>query len=393
MGAPRGGGSAPRATRGFVSAKTKGPARVAYFSDAPWAGGAERYLHLLASNLPRDEFSPCLVVDDAGRLETLCSWMRDSGVPVHEAAISFPPGARSAARFVRTLRGLDVSILHCNMPGPWGSLYGFAAPLAKLAGARGVVSTEHLPMIPPFAKGALLKRIGGAFIDRVLTVSEDNARWLRERHRVPARKIRVVRIGIPDPEAANGASVRSALGFGGGDFVCLMAGSLEERKGHRFAFEALSRLPARVKLVVAGAGESGETLRERAAALGIAERIRFLGFRGDIFALLGACDVLLVPSLLEATPYVIVEAMALARPVVASRIFGIPELVADGRTGMLVEPGSVDALVRAIGELESDSELAARLGEAGRGSFEREFRVERCVAETVSIYREILKRR
>ncbi len=376
-----------------MNANGGNPARIAYFSDAPWTGGAERYLYLLASRLPRDEFSPCLFVDDASRLETLCSWMRDAGVPVHEVPISFPPWGRGGARFVGAMRRLGVSILHCNMPGPWGSLYGFAAPLARLAGARGVVSTEHLPMIEPFAKGAALKRVAGAFIDRVITVSEDNARWLRERHGVPARKIRVVRIGVPEPPAADGARARSALGIGGGDFACLMVGSLEERKGHRFAVEALAKLPERVKLLVAGTGETEEETRRLASILGISGRVRFLGYRRDVPELLAACDALLVPSLLEATPYVIVEAMALSRAVVASRIYGIPELVEDGATGILVEPGDADALARAISSLAGDPALASRLGAAGRARFETDFRVERCAAETVSIYREILNRR
>jgi glycosyltransferase involved in cell wall biosynthesis len=85
--------------------------------------------------------------------------------------------------------------------------------------------------------------------------------------------------------------------------------------------------------------------------------------------------------------------MALSRAVVASRIYGIPELVEDGATGILVEPGDADALARAISSLAGDPALASRLGAAGRARFETDFRVERCAAETVSIYREILNRR
>ncbi len=371
---------------------TKRPARVAYFSDAPWVGGAERYLHLLASGLPRDEFEPCLIVDDAARLETLVSWMRGSGVPVHEVSLPAGFGPVDAGRFAQAIRALDVAIFHCNMPGPWGSRYGLAAPLARLGGARAVVSTEHLAMVPSFAKGALLKRAGGVFIDRVITVSEDNVRWLRELHRVPAGKIRVVRLGVPEPPAVDGGAARRELGLGGDDFACLIVASIEERKGHRFALEAIARLPRAVKLLVAGKGEGEEACRRRAAELGVSERVRFLGFRHDVPALIASCDALLVPSLVEATPYVILEAMALSRPVIASRIYGIPELVTEGSTGTLVEPGDVEALVRAILALERDRALVERMGAGARARYESAFRLERCVAETAAVYRELLQK-
>jgi glycosyltransferase involved in cell wall biosynthesis len=374
-----------------MAAELKDPVRIAYFTDAGWAGGAERYLYLLAANLPRDAFEPVMIVNRNPQLEEFERSLAGAGVPVHEASLHLPHSVSGVGGFVSLIRRLHPSILHCNLPGPWGCQYSLVAPLAKLAGVRHVVSTEHLPMVPPFWKGKLLKGIGSLSIERVLTVSEDNVRFLGMYHGVRRAKIRVVRIGIPEPARGAAGVMRKELGIESEDFLCVMVGSLEERKGHVAAFEALTLLSEHVKLLVVGTGDGETALRAKAAVLGLEARIRFLGYRTDVSALLGECDALLCPSMLEATPYVILEAMAAGIPVVASRVYGIPEIVIDGATGILIDPTRHDDLVRAVGTLERDRMLGSRLGEAGRKRWEAEFRVERCIAETVEVYRELLK--
>lgn len=366
---------------------SKQPARVVFFSDSPWAGGAERYLHLLATNLDRSAFEPSVIVNRNPRLVDFARSVERAGVSVAEVSLDSPAGVPAFLALVRRLRP---SIFHCNLPGPWGSRYSLVAPLARLAGADHVVSTEHLPMVPPFMKGEFLRRLGGFSIERVITVSDDNVQYLTRLHGVPSRKIRVVHIGIPEPPKADRPGIRRELGLAAGDFLCVIVGSLEERKGHRLALEVLAALDERAKLLVAGRGELEGALREHAAALGIGARVHFLGYREDIPALLRECDALLCPSTLEATPYVILEAMAAGLPVVASRIYGIPELVVDQQTGILVDPGAREAFVAALTSLERDRELAARLGEAGRHRYAARFRIERCVAETQAVYRELL---
>lgn len=368
------------------------PIRIAYFSDAPWVGGAEKYLFLLAEGLPREEFFPCLLVDDIQKLSLLAAWMRKAGIPVHVMPESIAK-AGGLAKSIRTLASLSIDILHVNMPGPWNARYGLIAPLARLAGVRSVITTEHLPMIEPFAKGSLLKSIGTAFVDRVITVSEDNAKWLNKKHRVPLEKIRVVKIGIPEPPPyLDSTEARRELSFDENDFVCLIAASLEERKGHRFAIEALTKLPSNVKLLVAGRGPMEEPCRVLSEKLNLGARVRFVGFRDDINALISASDLVLVPSLLEATPFVIVEAMAHAKPVVASRIYGIPELVVDGETGILVDSAGVEQLIDAIGTLACDRDFALKLGAAGRRRYEKEFRIERLIEQTSAVYREVMRK-
>jgi glycosyltransferase involved in cell wall biosynthesis len=365
--------------------------RIVYFSDAPWFGGAEKYLLLLAASLDRDEFRPELVVNRNPRLGAFASPMAKAGVGVHEVSIDVLRSAAGIPHFVSLLRRLEPSILHCNLPGPWGSQYSLVAPLARLAGVRHVVTTEHLPMVPPFAKGRLLRRFGSRWVERVITVSEDNVRHLAERHGVPSEKIRVVRIGIPEPSRGGSAAVRETLGIGENEFLCAMIGGLEARKGHAVAFEALATLPGDVKMVVAGEGEEDRALRAKAAALGLGGRVHLLGYRADVAAILSECDALVLTSTLEATPYVIIEAMAAGLPVVASGVYGIPEIVRDEETGILIDPRSPDDVARGIAALAGDRERGARMGAAGRKRYEEMFRIERCVDETQAVYRELLK--
>jgi len=368
----------------------KSQSRIVYFSDALRVGGAERYLSLLAANLDRDAFEPAAIVNGMGRLEDLAASMERAKVPVHEASLNMPYSPAGVAGFISLLRRLRPSILHCNLPGPWGSQYSLVAPLARIAGVPHVVSTEHLPMVPPFAKGKLLKSFGNLSIERVITVSEDNVRYLIGYHHIRRDKVRVVRIGTPEPARGKRADIRRKLGLATGDFLCIMVGSLEARKGHVRAFEALASTDAGVKLLVAGSGEREGEYRSKAAALGLGGRVHFLGYRTDIDALLMECDVLLCPSTLEATPYVILEAMAAGLPVVASRLYGIPEIVLDGKTGILFDPAASGGLVRAVDSLFRDRGVGARMGQAGKRRWEEAFRLERCITETEAVYREVL---
>lgn len=368
----------------------RGRIRVAYFCDAPYVGGAEKYLYLLASHLERDEFDPVLIINRSPGLERLAAWAAGAAIPVNEVSLRLPFLMRRAGEFMRLLRRTRPALLHCNLPGPWDSQYSLVAPLARLAGVRRVVSTEHLPMVPSFAKGRMLKWLGTLAIDRVITVSRNNVGYLTRLHAVPARKIRVVYNGIPDPGDQPASGIRAELGFGPDAFVALIVGSLEERKGHPTAFEAWVRLADRAHLVVVGTGPLENQYRRRVRALGLDGRIHFMGHREDVASILRAAELLVAPSTIEATPYVIIEAMAAGLPVVASNIYGIPELVGDGSTGLLVPPTNPEALAAAVRSLMEQPGLGRSMGERGRRSFEESFTIERSVADTVSIYRDLL---
>jgi glycosyltransferase involved in cell wall biosynthesis len=150
--------------------------------------------------------------------------------------------------------------------------------------------------------------------------------------------------------------------------------------------DALAATPG-VRAALVGVGEAREKVEARAAALGLADRIRFLGWRRDVDAILAAADALVLPSLAnECLPYAILEAMAHGLPVIGTDVAGIPEEVADGQTGFVVAPGDATALADRLGRLAADPQLRRALGEAGRRRVTSEFSLDRMAAATTAVW-------
>lgn len=171
----------------------------------------------------------------------------------------------------------------------------------------------------------------------------------------------------------------------------LYIGRLVPEKGQTVLFEAVARLAERgrtVRLTLAGEGEIRPRLEQLAAELGIADRVEFLGAVGqdDLHALYAGASVFCLPSFAEGVPVVLMEAMAMEVPVITTKIAGIPELVEDGRTGLLVAPGRADELADALERLLADPALAARLGRQGREKVVAEFDCERSAAQLYELF-------
>jgi glycogen(starch) synthase len=166
------------------------------------------------------------------------------------------------------------------------------------------------------------------------------------------------------------------LPFAAPRLLCL--GRVVVQKGFDVALRAFAQLAGRypqARLVVAGDGEALSALVQLAGALGIAGAVEFPGWAapGDVPALINCCTMVLMPSRYEPFGLVALQAGQMARPVVASRVDGLPEVVVDGETGLLVEPENPEALARAIVCLLEDPALAARMGQAGRRRAEEAF--------------------
>jgi len=181
----------------------------------------------------------------------------------------------------------------------------------------------------------------------------------------PAWRIRVIPNGVDIAAlTASAAIAEDAPDLPTGRPLVVFAGRLEPIKGVETIVRAAQRLPD-VTVAVVGDGPLAAELRELANELGVADRVAFLGRVPSVPPILAAADVVVLPSFSEGMPLVVLEALALARPVVASRVGGIPEVVEDGVTGLLVEPGDPEELAVAIERLVKDPALARSLAEAG----------------------------
>lgn len=179
-------------------------------------------------------------------------------------------------------------------------------------------------------------------------------------------------------------------------YVLAVFGRLHAWKGQQVALDALARLPADCHLWVVGAPLFGEqafeaSLRAQAERLGLASRVRFLGFRDDIAPLMRAADVIVHASTLpEPFGRVVVEGMLARRPVIATAAGGVPEIVADGATGVLVPPGDAAALAHAVATLRANPARAATMADAGSARARGTFGVERMVGGVRAVLDEVI---
>jgi glycosyltransferase involved in cell wall biosynthesis len=216
----------------------------------------------------------------------------------------------------------------------------------------------------------------------VVVVPSDAMRGHLVRRGFPAGRLRVVRHGVPIRTAAP-PTARAAT-----PLVVGVAANLEYWKGVDLLLEACSRLGNRVRLEIYGDGSMRTELERAADRLGV--EAHFHGWVDDLPAALSRLDMLALPSRAENAPLVVLEAMASGLPVVAARVGGVPELIEDGESGLLVEPEDVDALARAIDSLARDRALRTRLAQRGQERVATLFRPENAARSLVALYEQII---
>lgn len=370
---------------------------VCYLVDAPFLGGAERYVELIATHLDRTRFSPSVVMrkpDDGGsRLLLWKAALEARGIPVRCVPMDMPFSPFHLIGIHRAISSLDPRVVHANVPGPYDAQMGLLVPLARMCGALGVVVTEHLPMVPRLWKRALVKRISYNWVDKVVTVCRANVPYLVENQSVPREKVAVIHNALAREYGTkvrgSGEEVRRDHGIPLDRPVIAFVGNLISYKGLSQVAEVLSNLPdVPWHLVVAGDGSDRGPAEAILRKANRADRATFLGSvpAETVEKVLGACDVLTLPSALEGMPYVILEAMACSLPVVATRVFGIPEMVVDGETGLLIELGDSRALGAALAKVLTDPALRGEMGRRARERFEQLFTLDRQLGAIQDLY-------
>jgi glycosyltransferase involved in cell wall biosynthesis len=174
-------------------------------------------------------------------------------------------------------------------------------------------------------------------------------------------------------------------------FNLLVVGRLDMVKGHHVAIEALPTegISREIHLYLVGVGPREQELQALAKSLGIAQRVHILGFRRNVYNYIAHCNVLLMPSLHEGLPYTLLEAMALATPIIASRVGGLAEVLENGVTALLVPPGDAANLGSAILRLYNDRGLCSRLAEESRRLQQAKYSLETMAEHYFSVYREL----
>jgi len=307
---------------------------------------------------------------------------------------------RQMWRLARDLRRIRPHVVHSY------NFYAnvFSIPAARLAGVPCVVASIRDMGVYTSPMQRRVHRAVCRLADRVVVNADAIKKWLVEGG-YRADKIRVIRNGVDIPEQEDSdryAALRTELGIPGSARVTLMTARLNPEKGIEdllaAAVQVLEKVPD-VWFVVVGdavmkdpAQEKSypERLNAMARELGVAERVLFTGYRGDVADLLRMADVSVLPSWSEGLPNAVLEAMASGVAVVATRVGGVPELIEDGVTGLLVQPHDVAGLGAALTAVLSNPELAERLGWAARVRARDRFSFNRVVGETEALYQEVL---
>ncbi|HET8630278.1 MAG TPA: glycosyltransferase [Thermomicrobiales bacterium] len=308
--------------------------------------------------------------------------------------------AAACARLARRVRP-DLLVAHWVIPnGPPAALVARAARLPLVVSLHGsdVFLAERKRPLARAARVAL--RAAAA----VTACSPDLAARAAPLGADPARS-RVIPYGVdPDrfrpADPATRAAIRRDLGLAEGERLVLAGGRLVHKKGLDVAVAAFAAPPlagANARLVLFGDGDLRPALEAQVARLGLGGRVHFAGrvARDRLPALVGAADLFLLPSVhdhagnVDGLPNTLLEALAAGRPVVASRVAGVPTVVEDGVEGLLVPEGDSETLAAAAARLLADPAAAARLGRAARARVERELTWPRVAARFVAAYRAV----
>lgn len=370
------------------------PVVLAELAGSAGYGGGERYLELLFDGLDRSRFAPLLICPEPG---SFVEKMAAKGIPtnvVHLAPLFNP---LALIRLAQVLRREKVTILQTH--GARANVYGRLA--AWLAGVPCVVATIHnsirdyqISPIKRWLYGAML-RITLPLTDRIICVSDALKRDILADCPNAAPLTTAVWNGI-DPvlftRSGNRDRIRKEWCVGHGPALLTVA-RLAEEKGHKFLIEALPGLlgewPSLVCLFV-GEGACRESLRDLARRKGVEQSCRFVGSKDDVIDWYAAADVMVLPSLSEGFPFAVLEALVMSCPVVATAVNGVPEIIAEGKTGLLVPPRDTRALEVAIRSLLRDPVWATHMAQRGQKEVLARFTVGKMVQDTVRVFEEAM---
>jgi len=326
----------------------------------------------------------CLIGCQPG--SPLLSEARGVGLPVAAVRMRGAWDVAALLRLRALMRAEHVALVHTH-----SSVDSWLATVAAKSLGLPVVRSRHVS-IPIMKRRALVYRLA----DRIITTGEAVAARVRECG-VPADRIVAITAGVDTTRfhpGVSGKAVREELGIGPGDRAVGLVANVRGSKGHAVFLDAAREVlatHATARFVIVGDGVGFDDVRRRVQESGLARSVIMTGFRRDIPEVMAALDVLVLPSIKsEATSQVIPQALAVGTPVAAAATGGIPEIVRDGETGYLVEPGDPAALARAIRALLDDPDRAREMAAAGQALVRSRYSSDVTMAATTDVYRGLL---
>jgi len=372
------------------------PLRVALFTDADVFAGTERHMLDLARGLRAAGAAPSVACP---RVSVLGDRAREEGIehiPIKKGGFIDWPAIQAMRR---KLRAGEVDIIHAHN----GRTALIAALAVKLERRGSYVLTQHFLIPSRSIRRGLKAAVSGAihrWISRgaghIIAISDASRRGIEERGESSNGNVTTVPNGIPAPDSARlspPSMVRADLGIAPDQPLIVCAARLEAEKDVTSLIAAMREVVAaspNAICVIAGEGSQRAALTAQMESLGLQNSVRLAGFREDAISLINAADLFVLPSLAEPFGLVLIEAMSLGRPVIATNAGGPREIVEDGATGILVPPADPPSLAAAITRLLADEPLRLAMGARGLERFNQHYTLPRMTAAILETYRKAL---
>lgn len=365
------------------------------FTDADVFAGTERHLIDLAQGLKSRGVDVAVACPAGSPVATMADCGRMKVIRIEKKGVI---DARAVEQLRWRLRAGAISIIHAH-----NGRTAFIAALARSLARRGrIVATQHF-LAPAHVHRAgisgMLSRTAHHWVngrmDHLIAISQAACCGMINRGEAMSGKVSIVHNGIPIPDPAKLQSreaVRAGLGIRDVCPMIVCVARLEPEKNIGTLISAMKIVSCAIpeaRCMIAGEGSMGDLLKAEIERLNLGTSVRLLGFVRDTLSLINACDLFVLPSLAEPFGLVLLEAMALGKPVIATQAGGPIEIVLDGESGLLVPPSDAYALASAIGKVAADVGVARRFGCGGLARFHEQFTVDRMVEAVLAIYSQL----
>ena len=374
--------------------------KIAYVIDGLSMGGAEQLMVPILKHLSRTDFDTYVCALQSKDGNSMAEEIRALDIPVECLNIRHLRDMDALPRLTRHLKGIGAELIHTQLE--FANILGNIS--AKLLHLPSVCTIHVMPSLDVKTKSRLHQRVEWYalrhFCDRVVSVSEEARQYHIEVSGAPASQVTTIYNGIDlsgfltMDRAQERMAVRTELKIPLAANVLTTVAVLRPPKGIQFMIRALAAVLAaypNTYYLVVGSGSHQSALIEEAGRAGLHDKVIFAGMRKDVPRLLAATDVFVLPTLTEALPTVLAEAMAAKLPIIASRVGGVPEMVSDGQNGCLVEPEDLEGLANACLHLLGNPEQRAAMGAEGWKVVNQKFNIERQVDRLKDLYVEQLQ--
>ncbi len=367
--------------------------KILYLIDKLVPAGTQTNLLQIVRSLDKTKFDPKVIalVEGGSLIEDFQSAGIDP-IVLKVKRVYGPSGFKAFSFLINYMKKENIDIVQTHFLH--ADILGTLA--AKIAGVPKIVAARRDEGFWRGKRQVSINRFLNRYVDSILANSQAVKEAVLLNEKVSSRKINVIYNGVDlkrhYPSLDLRETTRKSLGIHDDEVVIgMIANMRHEIKGHRILIKAVSFIKEPIKILLAGDGPLRANFERYAVRLKVNDRIVFLGIRRDVNAIMNASDIICVPSLSEGFSNTILEAMAVAKPIVASNVGGNPEIVIDGETGSLVRPRHAEALAQEILRLLKDRQFLSQMGAAGRKQIESNFTVEKMVTEYEEFYEKLLQ--